>query len=137
MGIVAVVLGILSATILFALWTSDRERRLHDWRWLRTVLETVEQLPRVGHPVPAKTVGVQRIASEEVEMLDSLLVFCIAVFLSLLCSRLIKRLAERYSWDFALDYRVDIFLFVVSLLISVVIEAVRYKASQTDTPSGS
>jgi MFS family permease len=102
MGIVAVVLGILSATILFALWMSDRERRLHDWRWLRTVL-----------------------------------VFCIAVFLSLLCSRLIKRLAERYSWDFALDYRVDIFLFVVSLLISVVIEAVRYKASQTDTPSGS
>jgi hypothetical protein len=36
------------------------------------ILETVEQLPRVGHPVPAKTVGVQRIASEEVEMLDSL-----------------------------------------------------------------
>jgi hypothetical protein len=34
--------------------------------------ETVEQSPRVGHPVPAKTVGVQRIASEEVEMLDSL-----------------------------------------------------------------
>jgi hypothetical protein len=34
--------------------------------------ETVEQLPRVEHPVPAKTVGVQRIASEEVEMLDSL-----------------------------------------------------------------
>jgi hypothetical protein len=41
----------------------------------RGELETVEQLPRVGHPVPAKTVGVQRIASEEVEMLDSLLLW--------------------------------------------------------------
>ena len=35
---VAVILGILSATILFALWMSDRERRFHDWRRLRTVL---------------------------------------------------------------------------------------------------
>ena len=38
MSAVAVVLGILSVIVLFALWMSDRERRLHDWRWLRTVL---------------------------------------------------------------------------------------------------
>jgi len=99
---VAVILGILSATILFALWMSDRERRLHDWRRLRTVL-----------------------------------VFCVAVFLSMLSSRLIKRLAERYSWDFVLEYRVDILLFVVSLLVSVAIETVRNKASQADAQSGS
>jgi hypothetical protein len=41
----------------------------HDFFFFK---EPVEQSPRVGHPVPAKTVGVQRIASEEVEMLDSL-----------------------------------------------------------------
>jgi membrane-anchored protein YejM (alkaline phosphatase superfamily) len=38
MSIVAVVFGILGITILFALWMSDRERCLHDWRRLRTVL---------------------------------------------------------------------------------------------------
>lgn len=38
MSAVAVIFGVLSAAILFALWMSDRERRLHDWRRLRTVL---------------------------------------------------------------------------------------------------